>query len=230
MNGMQEIFADRTDAGRQLAAALRHYADRSDVVVLALPRGGLPVAYEIARALGAPLDVMIVRKLGTPGQPELAMGAIASGGIRVINQEVVRDLGISASQLDRVTAREEAELERRERAYRVGRPVQQIAGRTVILVDDGIATGSTMLAAVQAVRAQEPARLIVAVPTAARDTAKQIHGQVDELVCLTTPEPFFAIGSFYRDFPQLGDDEVHAILALAGARDRGAATPSTLPR
>jgi predicted phosphoribosyltransferase len=215
MDEVARIFTDRTDAGRQLAAQLRQYADRKDVIVLALPRGGLPVGYEVALALQAPLDVMIVRKLGTPGQPELAMGAIASGGVRVINQEVVRGLDISSAELDRVAVKEQAEVERRERLYRAGRPALEIEGRTVILVDDGIATGSTMRAAIQAIRAQKPARLVVAAPTAAGGTAEQIRTEVDELVCLTTPEPFFAIGFFYREFPQLTDEDVREVLTRA---------------
>lgn len=213
--GTGVVFTGRTDAGRQLAAQLRQYADRKDVVVLALPRGGLPVGFEVAQALHAPLDVMIVRKLGTPGQPELAMGAIASGGVRVINQAVMSGLQISAEELDRVAAKEQAEVERRERLYRAGRAALEIQGRTVILVDDGIATGSTMRAAIQAIRAQNPARLVVAVPTAAGSTAARIRAEVDELVCLTTPEPFFAIGYFYREFPQLTDEDVREVLARA---------------
>lgn len=213
--GTGVVFTDRTDAGRQLAAQLRQYADRKDVVVLALPRGGLPVGFEVAQALHAPLDVMIVRKLGTPGQPELAMGAIASGGVRVINQAVMSGLQISAEELDRVAAKEQAEVERRERLYRAGRAALEIQGRTVILVDDGIATGSTMRAAIQAIRAQNPARLVVAAPTAAGSTAARIRTEVDELVCLTTPEPFFAIGYFYREFPQLTDEDVREVLARA---------------
>jgi putative phosphoribosyl transferase len=218
------VFEDRVDAGRQLAARLTHYAGRTDVVVLALPRGGLPVGFEVAKALHAPLDVMIVRKLGTPGQPELAMGAIASGGVRVVNDEVVRELGISREQLDEVAAEEQLEVERRERLYRAGRPPLEIAGRTAILVDDGIATGSTMRAAIQALRAQKPARLVVAAPTAAPATCEQIRKQVDELVCLTTPEPFFAIGFFYRDFPQLSDDAVREILHKATVQPSAASS------
>jgi putative phosphoribosyl transferase len=218
------VFEDRVDAGRQLAARLTHYADRADVIVLALPRGGLPVGFEVARALHAPLDVMIVRKLGTPGQPELAMGAIASGGVRVVNDEVIRELGISQEQLDEVAAEAQLEVERRERLYRAGRPPLEIAGRTAILVDDGIATGSTMRAAIQALRAQKPARLVVAAPTAAPATCEQIRKQVDELVCLTTPEPFFAIGFFYRDFPQLSDDAVREILHKATVQPSAASS------
>ena len=218
------VFQDRVDAGRQLAARLTHYGDRGDVIVLALPRGGLPVGFEVAQALHAPLDVMIVRKLGTPGQPELAMGAIASGGVRVVNDEVIRELGISQEQLDEVAAEEQLEVERRERLYRAGRPPLEIAGRTAILVDDGIATGSTMRAAIQALRAQKPARLVVAAPTAAPATCEQIRKQVDELVCLTTPDPFVAIGFFYRDFPQLSDDAVREILHKATVQPSSASS------
>jgi predicted phosphoribosyltransferase len=173
------------------------------------------VAYEVARALGCALDIMIVRKLGVPGYQELAMGAIASGGVRVVNEEVVRDLGISAEILDRVAEREGAELARRERLYRGTRPMPTIEGRTVILVDDGIATGSTMRAAIRAVRARNPARVVVAVPTAAASTCTELRGEVDDLVCVTTPEPFMAIGMHYVEFPQLGDDEVRRILEAA---------------
>jgi putative phosphoribosyl transferase len=224
MHQDSRLFEDRVDAGRQLAARLTDYADRRDVIVLALPRGGLPVGFEVAQALHAPLDVMIVRKLGTPGQPELAMGAIASGGVRVVNDEVIRELGISHEQLDEVAAEEQLEVERRERLYRAGRPPLEIAGRTAILVDDGIATGSTMRAAIQALRAQKPARLVVAAPTAAPATCEQIRKQVDELVCLTTPEPFFAIGFFYRDFPQLSDDAVREILHKATVQPSAASS------
>jgi putative phosphoribosyl transferase len=210
-------FRDRADAGRQLAARLLHYADRRDVLVLALPRGGLPVGYEVARALHAPLDIMIVRKLGVPGQEELAMGAIASGGVRVVNEGVVREIGLPDVVLDRVAAKEQAELERRERLYRGERPLPRIESRTVILVDDGIATGSTMRAAIRALRARKPARLVVAVPTAPPSTCAELHAEVDELVCITTPEPFYAIGIDYEQFPQLSDEEVREILQRAAA-------------
>jgi putative phosphoribosyl transferase len=212
-------FRDRGDAGRQLAERLRHHADRGDVLVLALPRGGLPVGYEVARALHAPLDVMIVRKLGVPGQSELAMGAIASGGVRVVNEEVVRELGISGAVLERVAAREQVELERRERLYREDRPLPRIAGRTVILIDDGIATGSTMRAAVAALRAQSPARIVVAVPTAPPSTCSEFGREVDEFVCVVTPEPFFAIGMDYEEFPQVADSSVREILQRAASAD-----------
>jgi predicted phosphoribosyltransferase len=208
-------FRDRADAGRQLAARLLHLADRPDVLVLALPRGGLPVGYEVARALHAPLDVLIVRKLGVPGQEELAMGAIASGGVRVLNEEVVRALNIAPEVIDRVAVKEQAELERREQLYRGDRPLPEIEGRTVVLVDDGIATGSTMRAAVRALRTRMPARLVVAAPTAPPSTCAELRGEVDELLCITTPEPFFAIGFDYEEFPQLSDGEVREILERA---------------
>jgi putative phosphoribosyl transferase len=216
MGNLMWVFNDRTDAGRQLADRLEQYADRPDVIVLALPRGGLTVGYEIARALRAPLDVMIVRKLGTPGHPELAMGAVASGGVKVVNHEVLRDLGISSAEFDAIAVRELTEVERREHLYRTARTALQITGRIVILVDDGIATGATMWAAIQAIRAQKPSRLVVAAPTAARSSAEQIRKEVDELICLTTPDPFLAVGLLYRDFPQLTDDDVSEILARAG--------------
>ena len=208
-------FRDRGDAGHQLAEDLARYAGRSDVLVIALPRGGLPVGLEIARALDAPLDVMIVRKLGVPGHEELAMGAIASGGVRVENEEVVRSLRIPPAMMDRVAAAEGLELERRDRLYRGGRPWPRLNGRVVILVDDGIATGATIRAAIQALRAQEPARIVVAVPVAAASTCRELGREVDEVVCVSTPEPFHAVGAHYEDFPQLSDEEVREILSEA---------------
>lgn len=206
-------FADRRDAGRALAERLRHQAGRDDVLVLALPRGGVPVAYEVATALDAPLDVFLVRKLGLPGHEEFAIGAIASGGTRVVNEDLLREFGIDDARLDVMTRREMAELERRERRYRVDRPPPDVAGKTVILIDDGLATGSTMRAAVAALRAQNPARIIVAVPTAARETCDDLRPEVDELICASTPEPFLAVGLWYSDFSQTTDDEVHELLA-----------------
>ena len=217
----QNRFRDRVDGGRQLAARLASYADRPDVIVLALPRGGVPVGFEVARALRVPLDVMIVRKLGVPGQPELAMGAIASGGVRVVNEQVVRQLGIPDRIIDRVAEQEAAELRRRERLYRGGRPPPTVEGRTVILVDDGIATGSTARAAVQALRAMHPARLVLAAPTAAAETVANLRDEVDEMVCVTAPDPFFAIGYHYDEFPQLSDATVQRILALAAPEVTG---------
>jgi predicted phosphoribosyltransferase len=205
-------FSDRTEAGITLAARLDGYKDRDDVVVLALPRGGVPVAYEVARRLRAPLDVFLVRKLGVPGHPELAMGAIATGGIRVVNEDVVRWYAIPQSVIDRVAAAEQAELERRERTYRDGRSPIPLDGRTVLLIDDGLATGSSMKAAVQAVRAHKPARIVVAVPVGARETCEELAELADDIVCARTPEPFSAVGAWYRDFSQTSDAEVRALL------------------
>jgi predicted phosphoribosyltransferase len=209
------LFRDRFDAGRHLAARLRHYAGRPDVVVLALPRGGVPVGYEVARALGASLDVFVVRKLGVPGHEELAMGAIASGGVRVLNKEVLRELPISDEDLDAVSAREQLELSRREEEYRGARPPADVRGKTVILVDDGLATGSTMRAAVAALRRLGPARIVVAVPVGARSTCAELAREADEAVCAEEPEPFHAVGLWYYDFAQTSDDEVRDLLAQA---------------
>ena len=209
------IYRDRSDAGRALAAKLEAYANQPDVLVLALPRGGVPVAFEVADALGAPLDVFLVRKLGVPGYEELAMGAIASGDIRVLNEDVVGALEIPAEAIEAATARERDELERRERAYRGDRPPVDVRGRTVILVDDGLATGSTMRAAAAALGAREPARLVVAVPVASADTCDDLRQEVDDVVCTQTPEPFFAVGLWYEDFSQTTDDEVRDLLAKA---------------
>jgi len=210
-----DVFRDRRHAGRVLAQVLVGYANRSDVIVLALPRGGVPVAYEVAKALHAPLDVFVVRKLGVPGHEEYAMGALAGGGVRVLNDEIVKRLGISDAAVDAVTRDELRELERRERLYRGGRPLPELRGRTVILVDDGLATGSTMLAAVKALRAQQPARIVVAVPTAAVETCARLRSDADEVVCATTPEPFRAVGMWYDDFSQTSDEEVRELLARA---------------
>src|SRR6195256_2824836 len=184
------LFRDRREAGRLLAEKLAPYANRPDVLVLALPRGGVPVAYEVARALGAPLDVFVVRKLGVPGYEELAMGAVATGGVRVLNDQIVDRLGIPDHLIDAVAAREQQELSRRERLYRGGRPPPSVRDRTVILVDDGLATGATMLAAIEALRQLQPARIVVAVPTAAPDTCEKFRATVDEVICAITPEPF----------------------------------------
>ena len=205
-------FRDRADAGRVVAADLAAYAGRPDLLVLALPRGGVPVAYEVARALGAPLDVFIVRKLGLPGHEEFAMGAIASGGIRLINEEVVREFGVTEAEIAAVSAAEALEVERRERQYRRDRPRPTIEGRTVILVDDGLATGATMHAAVLALREERPARLIVAVPVAAADTCDAFREIVDDIVCAETPAPFYAVGLWYEDFSQTTDEEVEDLL------------------
>jgi putative phosphoribosyl transferase len=212
---MEARFKDRHDAGRQLAAHLREYASHPNVLVLALPRGGVPVAYEVARELRAPLDVFLVRKLGVPGHEELAMGAIASGGTRVVNRQVVRMTGTDDTTIARVAAEEQRELERRERAYRGDRPILNVEGYTVILVDDGLATGSTMRAAAFALKEQQPARLIVAVPVAARETCDEFRGEVDSVICALTPEPFHAVGLWYEDFSQITDDEVRRLLEEA---------------
>lgn len=210
-------FHDRRDAGRRLAALLDSYAGRPDVIVLALPRGGIPVGYEVARALGAPLDVFVVRKLGVPGFEELALGALASGGARVVNDDVVRMYRISEELLDDVTRMEQAELERREHQYRGDRPFPELAGKTIILVDDGLATGATMRAAVAAVREKAPARVVVAVPVSAAETCAAFRGIADEIVCALTPEAFHAVGLWYEDFSQTTDDEVRDLLARARA-------------
>jgi predicted phosphoribosyltransferase len=213
---MLKPFRDRAEAGRKLAEKLVAYAGRPDVLVLALPRGGVPVAFEVAQALEAPLDVFIVRKLGVPGHEELAMGAIASGGVWVRNEDVVQALGLPDSILRSVAARELHELTRRERLYRGDRPALDVRGRTVILVDDGIATGSTMRAAVAALRRLGPARLVVAAPAAAPSTCAELGTEADECLCCILPDPFYAVGVWYKDFTQTTDDEVRDILRRAG--------------
>ncbi len=207
------LFRDRRDAGRVLAEKLAAYANRPDVIVLALPRGGVPVAHEVARRLVAPMDVFVVRKLGVPGHEELAMGAVATGGVRVLNDQLVERLGIPEQMIDAVAARERQELARRERLYRGGRPPPDLRGRTVILVDDGLATGATMFAAIEALRKLNPARIVVAVPTASPDTCEEMKKKADEVICAITPEPFHAVGRWYRDFSQTTDEEVAALLA-----------------
>lgn len=213
-------FANRREAGAELASKLQQYAGRSDVVVLALPRGGVPVAFEVAEALEAALDVFLVRKLGTPHHRELAMGAIASGGIRVLNEDVVRAYDIPDDAIDAVTREEQAELERREREYRQGRALPDLRGRVVILVDDGLATGSTMRAAVEAVRQHHPARVVVAVPVGAPSTCQEFADVTDETVCARTPEPFWAVGQWYREFSPTTDEEVRTLLQEHAGRPR----------
>lgn len=213
-------FTDRRHAGAVLARQLQHFADRPDVVVLALPRGGVPVAFEVAQSLGAPMDLFMVRKLGMPGHPELAMGAIASGGVRVMNEDVFGWYRPSAATIEAVIRAEHAELERRERAYREGRPRLAIEGRTVILVDDGLATGSTMRASVFAIRRLRPARVVVAVPVGAQETCEALRAIADEVVCPLMPEPFSAVGAWYIDFSQTTDDEVRHLLSTQGAATR----------
>lgn len=212
---MTKILQNRTEAGQLLAKKLTAYANRSDVLVLGLPRGGVPVAFEVATALNAPLDICIVRKLGVPGHEELAMGAIAMGGVMVLNEEVVKGLKIARPILERVAAREKLELARRDRLYRGDRPLPELHGRTVILVDDGIATGSTLKAAIAIVRQQQPKSIVVAVPVAPQSTCSQLKGQVDEVVCLMMPEPLRAIGLWYDDFLPTTDAEVKDLLARA---------------
>jgi erythromycin esterase-like protein/predicted phosphoribosyltransferase len=220
------LFRDRREAGRLLAEKLAAYANRPDVLVLALPRGGVPVAYEVARALGAPLDVFVVRKLGVPGYEELAMGAVATGGVRVLNDQLIERLGIPEPMIDAVAARERQELARRERLYRSGRPPPDVSGRTVILVDDGLATGATMHAAIQALRQQNPGRIVVAVPTASPDTCEEMKAKADDVICAITPEPFQAVGRWYRDFSQTTDEEVGALLARASTPENSEAAQS----
>jgi len=211
------IFQDRRDAGRKLAMELGEFAKQPDLLVLALPRGGIPVGVEIARACGAPLDVFVVRKLGVPGHEELAMGAIASGGVVVRNHEVIDGLHLADDALETAIRRETREIVRRERLYRDGRPPLQMRGRTVLLVDDGLATGSTMMAAIHAVREQEPKSIVVAVPVASRSAYREVGDEADAIICSATPEPFFGVGQFYRDFSQTSDEEVRSLLAVARA-------------
>jgi erythromycin esterase-like protein/predicted phosphoribosyltransferase len=220
------LFRDRSEAGRLLAAKLTAYANRPDVLVLALPRGGVPVAYEVAQALGAPLDVFVVRKLGVPGYEELAMGAVATGGVRALNDQLVRRLGIPGALIDTVASQEQQELARRERLYREGRPPPDVRGRTVILVDDGLATGATMHAAIEALRQLQPARIVVAVPTASPEACEEMRAKVDDVICAITPEPFEAVGRWYQDFSQTTDEEVRGLLARRKAPEKGEAVPS----
>jgi predicted phosphoribosyltransferase len=206
------LFRDRHEAGVRLAQALSRYAGRNDVVVLGLPRGGVPVAYEVAQRLGAPLDVFVVRKVGIPGHEEVAMGALATGGVRVVNRDLLDRLGISDHVFDTIAAREEVELERREQLYRGARPATPVRGRTVLLVDDGLATGSTLRAAVKALKQLQPARVVVAVPVAPVESCNELRGEADDVVCLVTPEDFRAVGAFYEDFSQTTDEEVQQLL------------------
>jgi putative phosphoribosyl transferase len=216
LSAMMRRFRDRSDAGAELASKLVRYRGDPSVLVLGLPRGGVPVAYEVARALGAPLDVFVVRKLGVPGHRELAMGAIASGGIRVLNDEVLEALKLSAVDINRVAAEESKELERQQRSYRDDAPFPDVAGRTVIVVDDGLATGSTMRAAVRAIRRLHARRIVIAAPVAAADTIRSLAGEADEIVCVNAPDTFHAVSLWYQTFSQTSDDEVRLLLESAG--------------
>lgn len=218
-------FRDRHQAGRALAARLQPYAGRSDVIVLALPRGGVPVGYEVARTLGVPLDVFLVRKLGAPGHEELAMGAIATGGVQLLNSDVVRALHVTPEQVQHAVQREEQELDRRAHEYRDDRPVPVLAGKTVILVDDGLATGATMRVAVRALRLEHPTRIVVAVPVGATETCATLGDEVDEVICSETPEPFYAVGMWYQRFEQTSDAEVRDLLNEAAAQPAASASP-----
>lgn len=231
---MRTVFRDRAHAGQVLASHLQGYACHPDALVLALPRGGVPVAYEVAHALGLPLDVFVVRKLGVPGREELAMGAIASGGVRIVNEALVGALGIASDEIERVTAAQRTELARRERAYRGDRPPPAVRDRTILLVDDGMATGASMMAAIVALRQQQPARIVAAVPVAAAATCQEVSALADEMVCAVTPEPFYAVGAWYDHFEQTGDDAIHTLLErrtneLGGAPAPGSPSPSASP-
>ena len=208
-------FRDRSHAGQLLASLLESYVDRPGVLVLGLPRGGVPVAYEVAKSLRAPLDILLVRKLGVPGQKELAMGAIASGGMRVLNRQLIAALAIGDDEIEAVAQRESHELERRERLYRSGRPAPEVSGKTLILVDDGLATGATMRAAVEALRSRGPYRIVIAVPVGARATCDELRGEVDDLVCAKASDQFYAVGMWYDDFSQVSDDWIRELLDRA---------------
>jgi len=212
---MTPLFRDRIEAGRRLTQRLEREAIGPNALVLALPRGGVPVGFEITEILNLDLDILLVRKLGAPGYEELAMGAVASGGLRVLNDGLIRHLGISRAVIDRVTAREQQEIQRREQLYRDGRPALPIKDRIVILVDDGLATGASMLAAARAARAQQPKRVIVAVPVASRDACEEFRQHVDDVICAETPEPFYSVGTWYEDFSQTSDAEVRELLHRA---------------
>jgi len=218
---MTPLFSDRVDAGRQLARRLRYLAGRPNLMVLGLPRGGVPVAFEVAKELGAPLDVLVVRKIGVPGQEELAMGAIATGGVRVVNEEILSAIGISRESFDHAAAAEERELERREQAFRKGRPFPDLRHAIVVLVDDGVATGSTMVAGLRALRQHSPAVLVAAAPVMSESARAALARVADACVTLATPEPFYGVGQWYRDFTQTSDSDVLELLARASARSPG---------
>jgi putative phosphoribosyl transferase len=221
---MPDLFQDRTEAGQVLAGRLHYFAGRNDVLVLALPRGGVPVAYEVARELRAPLDVFLVRKLGVPGHEELAMGAIASGGVLVLNEQVLRMLEISENVVREAAEQEARELHRREQIYRGNRPRPEVRGHIVVLIDDGLATGASMRAAVAAIRQEEPAGILIAVPVAPPETVAELEAEVEQFICLETPDPFYAVGIYYRHFPQVTDEEVHDLLEQAAAENTVPAT------
>lgn len=228
------LFRNRRDAGRQLADLLDAYAGRPDVVVLALPRGGVPVGYEVAKRLGAPLDLLVVRKLGVPGREELAMGAIASGGVEVVDERIVQMLGISQEAFEAVERREREELERRDRTLRGGRPPIDVSGKTVILVDDGLATGASMAAAIDALRTRDPARVVAAVPVAQLETCRALGQRADEMICAYTPDRLYAVGVWYEDFTQTSDAEVRQLLEAAArevpVRERAGGEAAQAPR
>jgi len=212
------VFENRVQAGRQLAKKLSAYAGRKDVIVLGIPRGGVPVAFEVARLLRAPLDIFLSRKLGVPGQEELAFGALASGGVRVLNRDLIKELNLSKEEIDRIVEAVRTELERRERVYRGARAPLKVEGRVALLIDDGIATGSSMRAAIKALRQLKPSQLVVAIPVAPLHTCERMRSEVDEIVCVYTPENFYAIGQFYEDFSQITDQEVTQLLDRAAQR------------
>ena len=223
------LFHDRRDAGRQLAGRLKKFANRSDLLVLALPRGGVPVAFEVACALGAPLDAFVVRKLGVPGHEELAMGALASGDVRVLDQQLIEILGLSDTEVSKVTDKARAELQRREALYRGSRPIPEVRGKTVMLIDDGLATGATMKAAIASLRQKEPETIVVAVPVAALETCEGLRDMADEVICAFLPDLFVAVGRWYRDFSQTSDEEVRLLLdARQGDHKSKAASEGTV--
>jgi putative phosphoribosyl transferase len=215
------IFRNREEAGQRLASRLSKYGSRDDVIVLGVPRGGIPVAFEVATALHLPLDIFVLRKLGVPGHEELAFGAVGSGGVRVLNSRVVQELGISQLDIASVTSAEREELERRERLYRGNRPPLDVLGRTVILVDDGIATGASLMAATHALRKMKPAAIVLATPIAPRTTCDRLRREVDEVVCVEMPEPFYGVGQFYDDFSQVSDEDVNQLLERASGEWTG---------
>jgi putative phosphoribosyl transferase len=219
------MFLNRVDAGRQLATELARYANRQDVLVLGIPRGGVPVAFEVAQAIHAPLDILLVRKLGVPGERELAMGAIATGGARILNRRLIAELGVTEDQVAETIAAQEAELQRREELYRGVRSGIPVQGKTIILVDDGIATGSSMLAGIEALRTLHPNNIVVAVPVAPMHADRDFGGVADEFICLEQPEEFYGIGQFYKDFSQVDDLEVRALLETSATNPPGASKP-----